>query len=214
MININEYLLSQLNKKEKNIIKAHDDDIKRIIKQEIERLGPEANLNHIDVSEVTNMSELFMCLNSGYPLYRYRYKLSPDISEWDVSNVKTMTNMFRDCIAFDSYIGDWDVSNVTSMWNMFCGCDKFNQPIGDWDVSNVKQMHCMFYKARNFNQDIGNWNVSNVEDMNSMFEGATSFDQDLSKWDVSKVTSLTTKVFLLSKMDKEHKYSQFPKFNR
>ena len=215
MININEYMLSKKNKKYTvNGIIAHNDDIKKIVKDEIERLGPTANLNHIDVSAVTDMSELFMCFDNGYPLYRYRYQLNPDISEWDVSNVRFMINTFRDCDSFNCNIGKWDVSSVESMENMFCGCSNFNQPIGDWNVSSVTNMHCMFYEARHFNQDIGNWDVSNVENMNSMLEGAWKFNQDLSRWDVSNVKGNTNCTLMFTKMDKEHNYSWFPKFNR
>lgn len=37
-----------------------------------------------------------------------------DISEWDVSNVKKMTYMFRNSV-FSGDISKWDVSNVVDM---------------------------------------------------------------------------------------------------
>ena len=40
-------------------IKATDETIHDIVRSEIERLGDEADLNHIDVSEVTDMEDLF-----------------------------------------------------------------------------------------------------------------------------------------------------------
>ena len=67
---------------EKTII-ATNETIKEIVKSEIERLGNNADLNHIDVSQVTDMSYLFngSCFNG-------------DISNWDVSNVTDMEGMF------------------------------------------------------------------------------------------------------------------------
>lgn len=40
-------------------IEATDETIKDIVKQEIERLGNDADLNHIDVSGVTDIDSMF-----------------------------------------------------------------------------------------------------------------------------------------------------------
>ena len=86
-------------------------------------------------------------------------------------------------------ISNWDVSNVTNMENMFEleGAVSFNQPLNKWNVSNVKIMYRMFAGARSFNQPLNNWNVSNVEDMEGMFAVAQSFNQPLNNWNVSNV---------------------------
>ena len=119
------------------------------------------------------------------------------ISNWDVSNVTDMAELFRpgfqnNMIVYNNFnedIGDWDVSNVTNMHDMFNYADSFNQDISGWDVSNVTNMHDMFRSADSFNQNIGNWNVSNVTDMSGMFQGADSFNQDIGSWDVSNVSA-------------------------
>ena len=97
-----------------------------------------------------------------------------DISNWDVSSVTDMSQMFLGCKYFNQDISKWDVSNVTDMSHMFFGCASFNQDLSSWDVSSVTRMSRMFSGCHSFNKDISNWNVSNV--MNwmyrmSMFDG-------------------------------------------
>ena len=63
------------------------------------------------------------------------------ISNWDVSNVTDMSNMFKEATSFNQPIGNWDVSQVTDMSGMFGGSydspQIFNQPLNNWDVSKV-----------------------------------------------------------------------------
>jgi len=178
-----EYLSTKISKP--IIIKATDETIHKIVKSELDRLGHDADLNHIDVSEVTDMNGLFCCHND-YLGEKYN-DLNPNISKWDVSNVKDMSVMFWKCKSFDCDISRFDVSNVTNMKHMFFNCKNFNQDLSQWDVRNVEDMQYMFYECENFNQDISMWNVGNVCDMRSMFWGCKNFNQDLSQWDVRKV---------------------------
>lgn len=132
-----------------------------------------------DVSQVTNMKELFMDTTFNEP-----------IGSWNVSNVTNMQDMFKGASSFNQPIGDWDVSKVTDMSEMFNGASLFNQPIGRWKVSNVTDMSYMFSDAETFNQSIGSWNVSNVTDMSYMFSDAEAFNQPIGEWDVSNVTNM------------------------
>ena len=102
------------------------------IREEIKRQGYRADLNCIDTSAITNMRELF--------------------------------NKFK---TFNGDISEWNVSNVTDMSDMFNGSD-FNGDISEWDVSNVKDMTDMFRSSR-FSGDISGWNVDNVEYFFPMF---------------------------------------------
>ena len=159
---------------EKTII-ATNETIKEIVKSEIKRLGDNADLNHIDVSQVTDMNHLFD--ESGF---------EGDISNWDVSNVTNMEYMFLGS-SFNGDISKWDVSSVKSMRGMFNG-SAFNGDISNWDVSNVTNMCDMFWGSL-FNGDISKWDVSSVENMYCMF-AASKFEGDISKWDVSNVTDM------------------------
>ncbi len=142
------------------------------------------DMEHWDVSHVTNMSSMFYGATS----------FNQNIGDWDVSAVTDMSYMFSDAERFNQDIGDWDVGAVTNMRSMFAGATDFDQDIssrnGSWNVSNVTNMARMFQGATNFNQDIGGWNLSSVTDMNSMFGEATNFDQDIGGWDVGNVTDM------------------------
>lgn len=168
MININEYLLSK-SKSRLNIIHATDETIHQIVKDELDHLGHDADLNHIDVSEVTNMKDLFSCTPEA-DLGKEYADMNPDVSEWDVSNVYDMRNMFYRCEKFNGDISKWDVSNVTLMESMFGRCDTFNCDISKWNVSRVHNMTNMFYGCKSFNQDLSKWNVSNLKECDWIFE--------------------------------------------
>ena len=42
-----------------------------------------------------------------------------NISDWDVSQVTDMSELFRDKTDFNGDISNWDVSSVTTMYSMF-----------------------------------------------------------------------------------------------
>jgi aminoglycoside phosphotransferase family enzyme len=94
----------------KETIKCTDDNIEQIVKEQIELLGDEADLNHLDVSGVTNMREMFDCID-----------FNGDISTWDVSSVMGMWGMFLDS-SFIQDISNWDMSNVNVTVRMFSFC--------------------------------------------------------------------------------------------
>ena len=86
------------------------DELKELVDKLIEERGYEADLNDIDTSEITDMSKLFF--NSMF---------NGNISEWDVSNVKNMRDMFcrSEFTGENGDISNWDVSNVQYMDYMF-----------------------------------------------------------------------------------------------
>ena len=169
--------------------------LRKIIKDRYDKLGPGTkqdpiDFNDIDVSNIDSFYNYQTTYKGIFERTQFKYI---DISEWDVSNVKSMRCMFSDCEELES-IGDissWDVSKVTNMSSMFYRCKKFNQDISSWDVSKVTSMSNMFCGCNSFNQDISDWDVSNVTNMEYIFYNCKSFNQDLSGWNVSNVRHST-----------------------
>ena len=150
-------------------------ELYRVISWFLEQFGNNSNLNWIDTSAVTEMSQLFSGSN-----------FNGDISKWDVSNVTNMRETFYSSY-FTGDISNWDVSNVKDMVGMF-GRSEFNSDISKWDVSNVTGMDYMFTKT-NFNQDISLWNINPNCNIDSIFKECKI--QEEYKPDFSKVNHIS-----------------------
>ena len=161
MQNLEEFILEKLkvSKIETKYKPKTKEELVDLIIKEIETNGPECTLNHIDVSNINDMSFLFR----GGDSRQYR-------------------NGHPILTTFDGDISNWNVSNVTNMQSMFdhCKYSGNNGDISDWDVSSVKDMKYMFAYSK-FNGDISDWNVSKVTDTESMFL-SSKFIGDISKW--------------------------------
>ena len=184
------------------------EELRQIIFYIVYEIDPCANLNWLDVSNITDMYAMFD-----------EIPFNGDISDWDVSNVKDMACMFKNCIQFtgiNTNLSNWDVSGVENMNAMFntCSFNAINNDLANWDVSKVKDMKDMFaYSVFNsdiskwdvshvkymdkmfqhsiFNQPIGNWNVSGVKSSSYMFLEASEFNQDLTKWNTKNLSENT-----------------------
>ena len=115
----------------------------------------------------------------------------PEDEAPDLTNVTSLSSMFRNTASFHADLSSWDVSNVETMKEMFFSATSFNGDLSSWDVSNVTDMSQMFYFANSFNGSIGGWNVSVVTNMAGMFSYASTFDQNLSAWDIASVSDLS-----------------------
>lgn len=90
------------------------EELQSIIEYELERQGPDADLNHIDTEEITDMSLLFC--NTYISVRNIK------IDQWNTSNVRDMNCMFAFCLHFNCDLSYWNVSNVKDMSNMFDLC--------------------------------------------------------------------------------------------
>ena len=179
MKTLNQYIQEKLiiNKDyiEVKIVVKSFDELRKIIEDRYEKLGPGTEQKPIDFNDidVSNLDS-FYNRNRDIGIFGDTNFKYIDISDWDVSNVTNMSFIFYNSKKLES-IGDlssWDVSNVTDMNGMFFYCNAL-KTVGDisgWNVSNVTHMSRMFYECKSFNQDISSWDVSNVIYKDSIFD--------------------------------------------
>ena len=177
MKKLNQYIQEKLiiNKDyhDNKIVVKSFEELRQIIEDRYKKLGPGTKQDPIDFNDidVSNLDSFYNDKNKG--IFEYKYFKYIDISDWDVSNIKSMRCMFWGCLELKS-VGDlsnWDVSKVTDMWGMFYHCEKLKS-VGDisgWNVSKVTDMWGMFYECKSFNQDISKWDVSKVKFKTYMF---------------------------------------------
>lgn len=154
-----------------SIIATSSQHLKGLVAKAIAQSGPLVDLNHIDVSRVNDMKQLF-----AHSFF------TGDISRWDVSGVTNMERMFSGSV-FKGDIAGWDVSNVRCMNNMF-SASHFKSDLSRWNTSSVESMDRMFQTAH-FNSPIDGWNVGRCTDFSSMFADSR-FNQDISNWDMRR----------------------------
>ena len=149
-----EEVLDPVEKSEK-VVAENLEHLRALIYERIKDQGFKANLNDIDTSNITDMSQLFSST----------YRRDGD---FDILDPLGKPSDGIDFSRFDGDISQWDVSNVRDMVEMFAE-SKFNGDISQWDVSNVENMAFMFYKSE-FNGDISQWDVSDAKNMDMMFK--------------------------------------------
>lgn len=165
-------------KKKPSTITATNANLPKIVTSQIESFGRDADMNYIDTSEVTDMSDLFSKTN-----------FCGDVSKWNVSNVINFHSTFSFCKDFDCDLSEWDVASAKSMIGMFWGCTNFTaQGLEEWNMSNVKELNGMFYKCISLTgETLVDWTFKSLENTRLMFNECTRFNQDLSKWNVEKL---------------------------
>jgi len=137
---------------------------------------------------------------------------SPDIKNWDVSNVMSMNNWFYDCTSFNQAL-TWDASAATTLQNCFYNCTALNNNINlttssaldDFDavfalctaltggvtisdLTGVTSSIQVFNGCTNLDQVI-NWNLPNTANVQEMFKDCVSLNSSISLTTSSSLTS-------------------------
>lgn len=161
-------------------------------------------LDYLDVSNVTNMTDMF--LDAGQTASTFSIT---GIENWDTSSVQYFSGMFnRAGQSSTSWsIGDisnWNTSSATSMSGMFAGAGRdatnFELDLSNWNVEKVAYMNNMFSGAgqnsTTWSLDISGWNTTSALKSTMMMfaylgDNATPYAIDLSGFDMSGVTNMT-----------------------
>lgn len=143
----------------------------------------ELYLNDIDVSSITDFSDLF----SSYIFSELRKTKKIYIEEWNTENAKYMDGMFHACLELEEVdVSNFDVSNVTRMECMFRFCKSLKKlDLTNWKVNKVKDMEKMFYYCHSLKTigDVSGWEPENLEIFNNAFNGCKVLKNvDTSKW--------------------------------
>ena len=120
----------------------------------------------------------------------------------NLSNVTTMSQMFRDATLVNPNTENWDVSNVIIMFRLFFGTIEATSNVSNWDVSSAEDMGEMFRNTA-INPDTTNWDVSSVTNMSGMFLQALNANPNTSNWDVGSVTTMSS-MFTDSNLSEEN----------
>lgn len=112
-----------------------------------------------------------------------------DLSGWDMSAATTFQEFFRRCPAFNNNsISNWDVSNVNRMSQMFLN-GNFDGDLSNWNTSSLTNPRNMFEGGTSNPTGLNNWDTSKVTSFNSMFKSNSGFNQDITSWDTSACTN-------------------------
>ncbi len=144
------------------------------------------NLQYLNTSKVTDMSEMFFECESLESL---------DLSSFDTRNVKNMKEMFFRCKSLKSInVSSFDTGNVTDMSEMFWDCCSLTAlDLSNFDTRNVTNMYEMIFSCDSLSSlNVSHFNTSNVTNMKGMFSGNKSLDNlDLSNFDTRNVKDMS-----------------------
>lgn len=151
-------------------------ELRAIVKKRLAE-DKDADLNDIDVSNITDMSQ-----RNEDACYGLFFKLDPhniDISQWDMSNVEDISFMFDSCKNFNCDLSNWDVSKVHNARATFRDCRSFNGAgLEYWTPLKTEDMNSMFMGCWSLNCDLSSWDVSNVETMYLAFNECTTLKKN------------------------------------
>ena len=123
----------------------------------------------------------------------------PDISKWNVKNVKYFDNFFCDCSPLISLndISEWNLENAESLRGMFQGCSSLISlpDISKWNIENIIDISDLFRSCSSLISlpDISKWNITNLVSLRGIFDGCSLLITlpDISKWNIENIIDIS-----------------------
>ena len=163
-------------------------------------------IEHLNTSEVTNMSNMFSTCwsmeefdlshfdtgNVTDMSYMFNYcegLTSLDLSSFNTSNVYTMEGMFYECSGLSSLdLSGFDTEHVSNFNEMFFDCAGLGSlDLRSFDTQGAQTMEGMFLDCSGLTSiDLSSFNTEHVDNMNSMFSGCSNLTTlDLASFNTS-----------------------------
>lgn len=126
--------------------------------------------------------------NSGYNFYGASNLQVTATDKLNLTDTTNLAGLFKNCYLLGNTISlsNWDVSKVVNMSEMFSGDINFNQFL-NWSTAKVLDMSYMFFNCSSFDQSLS-FNVSSVGNLSHMFSFDTlspyNYDHLLAYWSV------------------------------
>jgi hypothetical protein len=141
------------------------------------------NISEWNTTGVTNVDGLFDDFG-----YRYDIRLV-ELSQWDTSNIVSMSETFRRSRGNPKGVAAWDVGSVINFRDMFQESE-IDADLSGWNTTLAEDFSLIFAYAENLNSDLSKWSTGNVKQFERMFESALSFNTNLTAWDISSADSI------------------------
>lgn len=133
--------------------------------------------------------------------YKFRRTWVPVISNWDVSNVTTMKDLFRHNpnIATNSNfdLSSWDVSNVTDASYIFQYCYGFDgQTTSSWNLNSLTNGTHAFRGCDLTTLNVSNWLPDSLTNPTYMFRENINFiGNGVENWNINPATTSLLSMF-------------------
>ena len=98
------------------------------------------------------------------------YLLEADFTKMQTENIKSMENLFKDCIYLTNVTFDNKTPDLENTRNMFFRCSSLKEVKTNFDTSKVERMDYMFYSCESLTSlDLSYFNFENLKNSDGMF---------------------------------------------
>lgn len=140
-------------------------------------------------------------VNTQYLFYGLKVD-SLDLTEFDVSGVEIMNDMFKDATIGTLNVDGWNTSKVTDMSSMFERATITNGfDLSDFNTSNVLYFYRTFADVKTDSLDLTNFRINSNASLAFMFTNAEINTLDLSSFKIAGTNVNSTRIFYDGKFE-------------